>query len=201
MCLGLSPRYESSAHSSFRRMWVRGVTRLICQPQDTTVIVDLTSELSAWILSPEDVRMCHGVFFWVCVFSLQMQYSFVYQALLEHYLYGDTELDVSSLEGHLQKLHNTFANGDRVGLEDEFKVRALIINSDPYMIAFDHISSSINTKVRNKMWPVLFFFFFLNRLIYLLMIYYSCLNLFIIFVFFGLSHKCSKKNYNVPKTS
>lgn len=54
-----------------------------------------------------------------------MQYSFIYQALLEYYLYGDTELDVSSLEGHLHKLHNTFANGDRVGLEEEFKVRPL----------------------------------------------------------------------------
>lgn len=52
-----------------------------------------------------------------------MQYSFVYQALLEYYLYGDTELDVSTLEGHLHKLHNTFADGDRVGLEEEFKVR------------------------------------------------------------------------------
>ncbi|XP_028989981.1 receptor-type tyrosine-protein phosphatase epsilon isoform X4 [Betta splendens] len=50
-----------------------------------------------------------------------MQYSFVYQALLEYYLYGDTELDVSSLEGHLHKLHNTFNSGDRVGLEEEFK--------------------------------------------------------------------------------
>uniref|UniRef100_A0A669CZQ3 Receptor-type tyrosine-protein phosphatase epsilon n=1 Tax=Oreochromis niloticus TaxID=8128 RepID=A0A669CZQ3_ORENI len=50
-----------------------------------------------------------------------MQYSFVYQALLEYYLYGDTELDVSSLEGHLQKLHNTFNDGDRIGLEEEFK--------------------------------------------------------------------------------
>eukprot|EP00064_Thunnus_orientalis_P001232 superscaffoldBa00000082_g1234 len=50
-----------------------------------------------------------------------MQYSFIYQALLEYYLYGDTELDVSSLEGHLHKLHNTFTNGDRVGLEEEFK--------------------------------------------------------------------------------
>lgn len=56
-----------------------------------------------------------------------MQYSFVYQALLEYYLYGDTELDVSSLEGHLQKLHNTFADGDRVGLEEEFKVQSLKI--------------------------------------------------------------------------
>ncbi|XP_053269491.1 receptor-type tyrosine-protein phosphatase epsilon isoform X6 [Pleuronectes platessa] len=50
-----------------------------------------------------------------------MQYSFIYQALLEYYLYGDTELDVSSLEGHLHKLHDTFVTGDRVGLEEEFK--------------------------------------------------------------------------------
>ncbi|XP_075889566.1 receptor-type tyrosine-protein phosphatase epsilon isoform X2 [Nelusetta ayraudi] len=49
------------------------------------------------------------------------QYSFIYQALLEYFLYGDTELDVSSLEGHLQKLHNTHTEGDRVGLEEEFK--------------------------------------------------------------------------------
>lgn len=51
-----------------------------------------------------------------------MQHSFIYQALLEYYLYGDTELDVSSLEGHLHKLHNTSAPLDRVGLEEEFKV-------------------------------------------------------------------------------
>lgn len=60
--------------------------------------------------------------------SLQMQYSFIYQALLEYYLYGDTELDVSSLEGHLHKLHNTFTTGDRVGLEEEFKVRHPILS-------------------------------------------------------------------------
>jgi receptor-type tyrosine-protein phosphatase epsilon len=53
-----------------------------------------------------------------------MQYSFIYQALLEYYLYGDTELDVSSLEGHLQKLHNTRAPLERLGLEEEFRVRA-----------------------------------------------------------------------------
>lgn len=51
-----------------------------------------------------------------------MQYSFIYQALLEYYLYGDTELDVSSLEGHLHKLHNTCSPNDRLGLEEEFRV-------------------------------------------------------------------------------
>ncbi|XP_033955914.1 receptor-type tyrosine-protein phosphatase epsilon-like isoform X3 [Pseudochaenichthys georgianus] len=42
-------------------------------------------------------------------------------ALLEYYLYGDTELDVCSLEGHLQRLHNTRAPHDRLGLEEEFR--------------------------------------------------------------------------------
>ncbi|XP_030058816.1 receptor-type tyrosine-protein phosphatase epsilon isoform X1 [Microcaecilia unicolor] len=50
-----------------------------------------------------------------------MQYSFIYQALLEYYLYGDTELDVASLEKHLQTLHNTTTHFDKIGLEEEFK--------------------------------------------------------------------------------
>ncbi|KFV79031.1 Receptor-type tyrosine-protein phosphatase epsilon, partial [Struthio camelus australis] len=53
--------------------------------------------------------------------SLQMQYSFIYQALLEYYLYGDTELDVSSLEKHLQTSHSTAPNLVKIGLEEEFK--------------------------------------------------------------------------------
>uniref|UniRef100_A0A8C6U9L8 Receptor-type tyrosine-protein phosphatase epsilon n=1 Tax=Neogobius melanostomus TaxID=47308 RepID=A0A8C6U9L8_9GOBI len=61
------------------------------------------------------------VFGFVSKIRNSMQYSFIYQALLEYYLYGDTELDVSSLEGHLHKLHNTHTDGDRVGLEEEFK--------------------------------------------------------------------------------
>ncbi len=77
-----------------------------------------------------------------------MQYSFIYQALLEYYLYGDTELDVSSLEGHLHKLHNTFTNGDRVGLEEEFKVRPLISHSGSSKITFNQISSLLHTKLR-----------------------------------------------------
>lgn len=51
-----------------------------------------------------------------------MQYSFIYQALLEYYLYGDTELDVSSLEKHLQPSHNATPNLVKIGLDDEFKV-------------------------------------------------------------------------------
>ncbi|XP_040191411.1 receptor-type tyrosine-protein phosphatase alpha isoform X1 [Rana temporaria] len=49
-----------------------------------------------------------------------MQYVFIYQALLEHFLYGDTELEVTSLETHLQKLYNKIS-GNSNGLEEEFK--------------------------------------------------------------------------------
>ncbi|KFQ92013.1 Receptor-type tyrosine-protein phosphatase epsilon, partial [Nipponia nippon] len=56
----------------------------------------------------------------VCV-CMCMQYSFIYQALLEYYLYGDTELDVSSLEKHLQTSHNAAPNLVKIGLEEEFK--------------------------------------------------------------------------------
>uniref|UniRef100_A0A7N4PFC8 Receptor-type tyrosine-protein phosphatase epsilon n=1 Tax=Sarcophilus harrisii TaxID=9305 RepID=A0A7N4PFC8_SARHA len=50
-----------------------------------------------------------------------MQYTFIYQALLEYYLYGDTELDVASLEKHLQSLHSPTAPLDKIGLEEEFR--------------------------------------------------------------------------------
>ena len=50
-----------------------------------------------------------------------MQYVFIFQALLEHYLYGDTELEVTSLESHLAKLYAP-SPGASSGLEAEFKV-------------------------------------------------------------------------------
>lgn len=57
-----------------------------------------------------------------------MQYTFIYQALLEYYLYGDTELDVSSLEKHLQALHGPTAHFDKIGLEEEFRVSADLLS-------------------------------------------------------------------------
>lgn len=50
-----------------------------------------------------------------------MQYVFIFQALLEHYLYGDTELEVTSLESHLAKLYSPLPGGGGSGLEEEFK--------------------------------------------------------------------------------
>lgn len=50
-----------------------------------------------------------------------MQYVFIFQALLEHYLYGDTELEVTSLESHLAKLYAPLPGGGGTGLEAEFK--------------------------------------------------------------------------------
>uniref|UniRef100_UPI00358F4DCA receptor-type tyrosine-protein phosphatase alpha isoform X2 n=1 Tax=Myxine glutinosa TaxID=7769 RepID=UPI00358F4DCA len=49
-----------------------------------------------------------------------MQYVFIYQALLEYNLYGDTELEVTSLESHLQKLYSKQPSGIN-GLEEEYK--------------------------------------------------------------------------------
>lgn len=51
-----------------------------------------------------------------------MQYVFIFQALLEHYLYGDTELEVTSLECHLAKLGANSLGAGCSGLEAEFKV-------------------------------------------------------------------------------
>ncbi|XP_062868350.1 receptor-type tyrosine-protein phosphatase alpha [Trichomycterus rosablanca] len=50
-----------------------------------------------------------------------MQYVFIFQALLEHYLYGDTELEVTSLECHLAKLYAPLPGAGCGGLEAEFK--------------------------------------------------------------------------------
>ncbi|CAG5983433.1 unnamed protein product [Menidia menidia] len=50
-----------------------------------------------------------------------MQYVFIFQALLEHYLYGDTELEVTSLESHLAKLYAPSPGAGCSGLEAEFK--------------------------------------------------------------------------------
>ncbi|XP_071017658.1 receptor-type tyrosine-protein phosphatase alpha-like isoform X6 [Oncorhynchus clarkii lewisi] len=58
-----------------------------------------------------------------------MQYVFIFQAMLEHYLYGDTELEVTSLESHLAKLYAPSAAGCG-GMEAEFKLTSIKIQND-----------------------------------------------------------------------
>nr|DBA14996.1 TPA: hypothetical protein GDO54_004263 [Pyxicephalus adspersus] len=69
-----------------------------------------------------------------------MQYSFIYQALLEYYLYGDTELDVASLEKHLQNLYSPAPHFEKTGLEQEFKVGL------GFAFLLQHINLSINLQ-------------------------------------------------------
>ncbi|KAJ3602094.1 hypothetical protein NHX12_029853 [Muraenolepis orangiensis] len=56
-----------------------------------------------------------------------MQYVFIFQALLEHYLYGDTELEVTSLESHLAKLYAPSPSAGCGGLE---KLTSIKIQND-----------------------------------------------------------------------
>ncbi|XP_023667435.1 receptor-type tyrosine-protein phosphatase alpha-like isoform X2 [Paramormyrops kingsleyae] len=60
----------------------------------------------------------------------EMQYVFIFQALLEHYLYGDTELEVTSLESHLAKLYSQCPGAGCNGLEAEFKLISIKIQND-----------------------------------------------------------------------
>lgn len=70
---------------------------------------------------------CHDVLTSPVLFVPQMQYVFIFQALLEHYLYGDTELEVTSLESHLAKLYSPSPGAGCSGLEAEFKVCLCVV--------------------------------------------------------------------------
>ncbi|XP_061412403.1 receptor-type tyrosine-protein phosphatase alpha-like isoform X1 [Lethenteron reissneri] len=60
-----------------------------------------------------------------------IQYVFIYQALLEFQLYGDTELEVTSLESHLQRLSLRTPDTGLIGLEEEFrKLTSVKIQND-----------------------------------------------------------------------
>lgn len=77
----------------------------------------------------------------------QMQYVFIFQALLEHYLYGDTELEVTSLESHLAKLYAPSPGAGCSGLEAEFKV---CTSFRPSLTSFVHQKSDLSRLVISR---------------------------------------------------
>lgn len=82
-----------------------------------------------------------------------MQYVFIFQALLEHYLYGDTELEVTSLESHLAKLYSPSPGAGCNGLEAEFKVRAPVCCIPPETLMIPFVSKwvpSIHIQIIGK---------------------------------------------------
>ncbi|KFP91725.1 Receptor-type tyrosine-protein phosphatase epsilon, partial [Apaloderma vittatum] len=94
--------------------------RYVCAPQAIPLTwPGVTRGISRLNFNLLFINVLTWLVFGFCWF--QMQYSFIYQALLEYYLYGDTELDVSSLEKHLQTSQNAAPNLVKIGLEEEFK--------------------------------------------------------------------------------
>ena len=54
-------------------------------------------------------------------FCLQQQYIFIYQAVLEHHLYGDTEIEAADVTIQIDELNKRMP-GNVTGMEHEFKV-------------------------------------------------------------------------------
>ena len=97
-----------------------------CQMVQTDV-----SPMSAHSTSADNISQLNKVFIAMIVLTSpslpQMQYVFIFQAMLEHYLYGDTELEVTSLESHLAKLYTPSPGAGCSGLEAEFKVCLFVL--------------------------------------------------------------------------
>ena len=54
--------------------------------------------------------------------SLQRQYVFLYDALLEAYLYGDTAVEAKNVKHHVWSLTQENQAGGTTGMEQEFNV-------------------------------------------------------------------------------
>jgi len=55
----------------------------------------------------------------------QQQYIFIYTALLEHHLYGDTEVEASEVNTHIEELNQRLP-GNVTGMEHEFRVSSWV---------------------------------------------------------------------------
>lgn len=58
---------------------------------------------------------------------MQAQYILIHQALLEHNLFGETEIHLSELHGTLSLLKEKNSDGEPTLMEDEFEVGFLFL--------------------------------------------------------------------------
>ncbi|CAH1243186.1 PTPRA [Branchiostoma lanceolatum] len=63
-------------------------------------------------------RMRHNRSYMV---QTEAQYIFIYQSVLEHHLYGDTELEVANMHKYMHRLHTKQPGSNLTGMETEFK--------------------------------------------------------------------------------
>ncbi|XP_077980927.1 receptor-type tyrosine-protein phosphatase alpha-like [Glandiceps talaboti] len=56
-----------------------------------------------------------------CLVQADVQYVFIHQALAEHYLYGNTEIETGNWFIHWSKLNQKVPNSDKTGLEVEYQ--------------------------------------------------------------------------------
>lgn len=76
----------------------------------------------------------------------EQQYIFIYQAILEHHLYGDTEVEASEVSGHIDDLMQRLP-GNVTGMEHEFKKLTSIRIQKEHMRAGNHPANMRKNRV------------------------------------------------------
>ncbi|XP_076811797.1 uncharacterized protein LOC143458809 [Clavelina lepadiformis] len=76
----------------------------------------------------------------------EQQYIFIYQALLEHHLYGDTEVEATEVSAHIDELNQRMP-GNVTGMEHEFKKLTTIRIQKEQMRAGNHPANMRKNRV------------------------------------------------------
>nr|XP_018667440.1 sushi, von Willebrand factor type A, EGF and pentraxin domain-containing protein 1-like isoform X1 [Ciona intestinalis] len=76
----------------------------------------------------------------------EQQYIFIYQALLEHHLYGDTEVEATEVNNHIDELSQRMP-GNVTGMEHEFKKLTTIRIQKDQMRAGNHPANMRKNRV------------------------------------------------------
>nr|XP_039263036.1 uncharacterized protein LOC120339059 isoform X1 [Styela clava] len=76
----------------------------------------------------------------------EQQYIFIYQAVLEHHLYGDTEVEATEVSGHIDDLMQRLP-GNVTGMEHEFKKLTSIRIQKEHMRAGNHPANMRKNRV------------------------------------------------------